>query len=916
MSEEEEQNRFSLRKLSIGLASVLVGVSIFGTSQTVKADTVANNQTSSVTSNAQSSDTQENKNAVKSSFSNDNQANNAKSNLIQTQVEAKKDQKQDSVPKTQEVNDSSNLDAEKSIVRTSSLQEPDNQSNNHAEDNSQTQLNITKNSQQLDQKELATNLTQDNSTQNNDWTDPAKQGFHKTTAGWTKLQQGKDYDAVANTQSVTTSNPYQSSVSNDVFDLDYSINIQSTVSKNDIKSNSRILLASIPLLNNKNHNMHFEDGGELNKNNTIFDNKSGITIGTVKGSIRNDEIDLILQIANTKFDVAQDIKLNYTHHDVFRTESGINPPNSMPDSSADDIYKQILVLPQGKNIEIDYTKHVDKLNFVDPSSVKNPFGNVGVGAIRIDTTYNAFNVAFDPEKGISRVFQFKPLSNDSNFKLRDYDVIPSFYLRNADGKVAQVSSYHWCWKNYEKKADNLSAAKLMKATSNRTISYSKQADGSLLVYVRVDKNTDTYPIDQIEDSFKTTFSADNHGLATTAQNAIVKTSTDYAKSRNGLSEYAWIPMYFSYNEDKPVAISFSDVTPNVTPIMSPDIGKHTPDGMTGIDTSFYKTINVKFEDNQDDIFDSNYFNTITGTDLTYNIKSADDPTFNSQTNIVLPPNVLLADDQPTSVHYGIIKDSNPDIVIKIKHLVKVVSGDIDLDLYPNIKKALNSDARRTITFHYPANSQGNNPSQIVQSVHFIRSGKADFTTDTVDTSTLTQWNVVVSTAQGVIIKDGKAHFAPLTIKDLPHINGYKAHVVRSKVNPAVYMVSFMAVPSAVKPSLPNEEKPSTPTKQPETPVTPVIPDNPNWDKLDHKVVDVLNQSDSGWTMPENNSTYTVEVPDDAIIDLSDLVIAEPVHAQTRTQIRVTKRFKLSKKHSIKHLKHRKKAVRTFRKYRL
>lgn len=173
MSEEEEQNRFSLRKLSIGLASVLVGVSIFGTSQTVKADTVANNQTYSVTNNAQSSDTQENKNAVKSSFSNDNQANNAKSNLIQTQVEGKNDQKQvqtengqqDSVSKTQEATDSNDLqqkDAEKSIVRTSSLQEPDNQSNNHAEDNSQSQneqkLDLTKNSKKFAKKELATNL--------------------------------------------------------------------------------------------------------------------------------------------------------------------------------------------------------------------------------------------------------------------------------------------------------------------------------------------------------------------------------------------------------------------------------------------------------------------------------------------------------------------------------------------------------------------------------------------------------------------------------------------------------------------------------------------------------------------------------------------------------------------------------------
>lgn len=38
----EEIGHFSLRKLSVGLASVLVGVSIFGASQTVKADTLNN----------------------------------------------------------------------------------------------------------------------------------------------------------------------------------------------------------------------------------------------------------------------------------------------------------------------------------------------------------------------------------------------------------------------------------------------------------------------------------------------------------------------------------------------------------------------------------------------------------------------------------------------------------------------------------------------------------------------------------------------------------------------------------------------------------------------------------------------------------------------------------------------------------
>ena len=40
MLESDNKQRFSLRKLSIGLASVLIGISFFGANQTVKADTV------------------------------------------------------------------------------------------------------------------------------------------------------------------------------------------------------------------------------------------------------------------------------------------------------------------------------------------------------------------------------------------------------------------------------------------------------------------------------------------------------------------------------------------------------------------------------------------------------------------------------------------------------------------------------------------------------------------------------------------------------------------------------------------------------------------------------------------------------------------------------------------------------------
>lgn len=120
------------------------------------------------------------------------------------------------------------------------------------------------------------------------------------------------------------------------------------------------------------------------------------------------------------------------------------------------------------------------------------------------------------------------------------------------------------------------------------------------------------------------------------------------------------------------------------------------------------------------------------------------------------------------------------------------------------------------------------------------------------------------------------------------------------------MVSFMAVPIKNKPLTPAKATPSKPSA---TIDHPNNSGNSAWTGLDHKAVNVLNQSDSGWAMPENNLTYKVEVPvNDIAIDLSDLMIAQPVHAQTHTQIYVNKRFKLrkhGKKHIVKHLKFRK-----------
>lgn len=655
MSEEEEQNRFSLRKLSIGLASVLVGVSIFGTSQTVKADTVADQNTSAVTSNAQSSDTQENKNAVKSTFSSDNQANNAKSNLIQTQVEGKKDRKQDSVPKTQETTDSSNLDAEKSIVRTSSLQESDNQSNNHAEDNSQTQneqkLDLTKNSKKFAKKELATNLTQDNSTQNNDWADPAR-GIDPV-----KFASNGGFDP-----------KIWGTMDTSKWQLDSSGNI--TGYTGDM---SHIIIP---------------DASDFAKAGKSYQ-QIGISSGEMQNLVgyNNSEVNtLAISLTDNKKVKATDAKWS----SVFYSST----------------------LKQA-NLEGLDTSNVTDMNFM--------FFNA--------RSLNNLDVSnWDTSKVTNMSNMFDGASSLNSLDVSNWDT----------GKVTDMGNMF----------DDAKSLALI-ANSGKFADY--------LV------NHDSFAKSSVDSGAKSV-------------------TTDNTKLLQLLT---------------------SDVQHN----------------------SANRTIVFTFP--------TNY--------------------------------------SPDLAKYHLTKNGNT-------YLIKQ-SADYDK---PYLQGTVLINATSDITEHHIDTTKPNKLSNTWQPNY--------------DKLVLAHKN-----------SDGSVSFDAI---QLPKVPGYKAYIVPNKSNPALFTVSFIAVPTENKPSTPVEETPSKPSAPTDN------SSNSAWTDLKHKVVNTLNQSDSGWTMPENNSTYTVEVPDDAIIDLSDLVIAEPVHAQTRTQIHVNKHFKLSKKHAIKHLKHRKKAVKSFKKYRL
>ena len=941
MSEEEEQNRFSLRKLSIGLASVLIGVSIFGTSQQVKADTVASNQTSSVTNNAQSSDTQENGNAVKSTFSNDNQANNAKSNLIQTQVEGKNEQKQvqtengqqDSVSKTQEATDSNDLqqkDAEKDIVRTSSLQEPDNQSNNHAEDNSQTQtsqkLDLTKNSKKFAKKVLATNLTENQAI--NDSTDPSQidpshfaDGTHWTTAGWTrtdkntKVAKSSKLDIEWNNGSATdkpTAWVNQSNIKPRFKDITF------TIDKDDLRQGNNILIGTIQSMPT-NGDKQFADYTKSPALSVYSSDAMDAQIQFNNQNIgylyvkQNDasEIDIYLGVNKTFSNLAIDPSFKYTF-------DGNNEFDVLANSNYSDFlsYKNHLKYPldyslvSNSNI-LDYQINVNthlvnensNPNFSSDWIYNDPTWQfAGKGFTRASNQFNPSNSQTGFVYKIITLQGDKPNLTKSGVNIH-YDI----NLVNANGKQTDASvNIGYKHISFKKATDNLTSADLWNATQDGSAMFSNQPDGSLLVCIKlgflpIDKN-------KIKNATSTSYLANIQDPEHAQQ--IIDNTVNMTKS--------WSNMTVNFGLAIPNANQTHQVI-DVTPsnvgevnIGTFTIGSTTHGGHSDTDIEIIKTVKISYIDDDDNS------KSVSSDSMTGRQNKASTYTVN------IPKGYYLDDNNTskgytwnadhTTISYTFNEDqakndANP-IEIHLKHKHTAVTDSSQLQ----------TTGKRTITITLPHQDK---PMIIIQTVGYKRTGTYDEVieaskgldeaekegnyTDWVfdaDTSNVTVNGQKSTQYQAYVLKDGVVNYAPIK---LPHINGYKAHLVRNKLNPALFMVSFIAVPSEVTPSKPIEEKPSKPSAPADKPFA----------ELDHKVVDALNSNDSGWTMPNTQPvTYTVEVPADNTINLSDLVIAEAVHAQTRIKIAVPKRFKLSKKHSIKHLKHRKKAVRTFRKYRL
>ena len=196
-------------------------------------------------------------------------------------------------------------------------------------------------------------------------------------------------------------------------------------------------------------------------------------------------------------------------------------------------------------------------------------------------------------------------------------------------------------------------------------------------------------------------------------------------------------------------------------------------------------------------------------------------------------------------------------------LVKAITGK---DL-PN----LTNTAKRTITFNIPHAT----PKTIVQTINYkaIAPVQVNFDLESpqiVQTYPVKEsdWQLDDSKQNDDVIIDGVICFKPIKI---PHVNGYKAHLIKDPVNPTAFLVSFMAVPEQPQKNqlTSNNDQSSQKPVQTEQNQPEPIQTKP----ADDKQVDQLVRTIS-YTLMHNDSSNTADSFEPAQTDSAPLETAD------------------------------------------
>ena len=572
--EKEKLQHYSIRKLSVGAASVLIGLSFVGMGRTtqVKADMVNENQQQVVKTQKvenTSADTQASPDNTQASDSKSNlnndqtQSNEKATNVTSTTVSRK------SVRGSGQLNTSSttNETPEDNSKATTALRTSKNEEKiveNNENKIETTTLNLN---QKVDPKVLNANLVESKAQVqnqgNNDLattTDPSKlskddfaEGTHWTVAGWTSASPNAK---VAKSSSFTYDDPSAENLdlSSDFRILQNGATIKATIDKNDIVKGNKILLASVNTTKGnrqQDQNIILKDANYINttENQINFDNQ---VIGYISGETRNNfEADYYLNVTNT-LDLASDPEIDFKLNNIVTqfsaaeiTDTPIGNAGVDFDNATKDVGSTYYLVTNSQVIPIaitastisgysvpDNTNRVENVYADAAASNYQYYGGVVYGSVSDNQNLqgvqkiSAINNKLDPDSqtGVLVRTRYYTIYNNQIYWTTGAPANnPYNYNPFAGSKIKTV-----------KLANNLSSADVLAQTEPDTVTSSYQNDGSYIVAYNITPTTLSAGGKTYVENVVPHETVINNQLRDQKQNAVNQT-LDYYQQRN------WVP---------------------------------------------------------------------------------------------------------------------------------------------------------------------------------------------------------------------------------------------------------------------------------------------------------------------------------------------------------------------------------------
>ena len=632
--EKEKLQHYSIRKLSVGAASVLIGLSFVGMGRTtqVKADTVNENQQQVVKTQKvenTSADTQASPDNTQASDSKSNlnndqtQSNEKATNVTSTTVSRK------SVRGSGQLNTSSttNETPEDNSKATTALRTSKNEEKiveNNENKVETTTLNLN---QKVDSKVINANLVESKAQvqnqSNNDLattTDPSKlskddfaEGTHWTVAGWTSASPNAK---VAKSSSFTYDDPSAENLdlSSDFRTLQNGATIKATIDKNDIVKGNKILLASVNTTKGnrqQDQNIILKDANYINttENQINFDNQ---VIGYISGETRNNfEADYYLNVTNT-LDLASDPEIDFKLNSIVTqfsvaeiTDTPIGNAGVDFDNAAKDVGSTYYLVTNSQVIPIaitastisgysvpDNTNRVENVCVDAVVSNYQYYGGVVYGSVSDNQNLqgvqkiSAINHKLDPDSQtwvVVRTRYYTIYNNQIYWTTGAPANNPYNYNQFASSKIKTV-----------KLANNLSSADVLAQTEPDTVTSSYQNDGSYIVAYNITPTTLSAGGKTYVENVVPHETVINNQLRDQKQNAVNQT-LDYYQQRNWVPTQADILIVLNTKGPKTQndVETVTDLTPNSSvPVRT---NNYIVNGAT-FDGELYKHAGVEYVD--------------------------------------------------------------------------------------------------------------------------------------------------------------------------------------------------------------------------------------------------------------------------------------------------------------------------------